>query len=720
MKKKILIVLTLVMIFTMSFGFALNKADELNTLKILKGYDGDYQLEAQLTRAQALTFVVRLIGKESLVLDKAELLKANNFKDVEADKWYAAYTGYGKAFNLVQGYPDGTFRGDEYLNEREFYAMVLNALKIDFEWDEVENIAYENNLIQDKYELNQTEYLRESVVDVLYTTLDNRKDMINDLVSSGVVTQTEVDETLVSKTDELKTGIKSVVATSKTKTKVTFNENISSVVLSINDLVIRDYDINGSVVTITNDNSDASTNYELVVSSVTDENGFIVNNLEKEFVGFKIPVVESDYFYIKDVEGIDDKTLKVTFTQPININVEIPLYYEIYDIEDNIVLDGSFNNLLVKKIMTEEDSLYLYLKNVELDYNKEYQLKISSDLVSEYGAKLDEGNGDNYNFYAISNSLNDIAVEDIIAENKNTVKITFNKEIDKNSANSISNYILKNSTGSNMNILCVNRIPGENAVRVNVFKNLESDEIYSLSIDDVYDVLETSYVSTTIDLVGSSTEFDANELFYVEPNNRNLLIAYFDIPLNENLATNPANYTITGNSYVTIPSKVFYDNEEPGKVMLYLPTSKELDVDKEYTLDIGSGLKNHVLQSMDDDSYVFTSYDVTNPAPYFMSAKYIGEKKVLVKFSEPVINSGVNVNKINYRLVYKDSDDDDAYVDSKNVSIINGNIGIITFDEFKTSKNYKIEFNELYDYSGDFKRTHSDGKYSKTVEIGVK
>jgi len=29
------------MIFKMSFGFALNKVDELNTLKILKGYDGD-------------------------------------------------------------------------------------------------------------------------------------------------------------------------------------------------------------------------------------------------------------------------------------------------------------------------------------------------------------------------------------------------------------------------------------------------------------------------------------------------------------------------------------------------------------------------------------------------------------------------------------------------------------------------------------------------------
>ena len=72
------------------------KAEFLETLRILVGTNGDFRLNEKLTRAEAATFAVRVLGQEYHVLLNAETYKkaSAKFPDVETNLWYAPYVGY--------------------------------------------------------------------------------------------------------------------------------------------------------------------------------------------------------------------------------------------------------------------------------------------------------------------------------------------------------------------------------------------------------------------------------------------------------------------------------------------------------------------------------------------------------------------------------------------------------------------------------------------------
>lgn len=143
-KAKKLLVTLLVFAFVLStftVGFAATSSAKVTdkdlpkevvramALGYLKGDDqGNLNLDKPITRAEALAIVVRISGLET----SASLMKGQTkFADVNADpslQWATGYINLGVGQGIINGYPDGTFRGNANVTYAEMAKMLLYAM----------------------------------------------------------------------------------------------------------------------------------------------------------------------------------------------------------------------------------------------------------------------------------------------------------------------------------------------------------------------------------------------------------------------------------------------------------------------------------------------------------------------------------------------------------------------------------------------------------------
>ncbi len=119
---------------------AVKAADELYALGLFQGKDVDadgkpvYALDDVPTRHEAVTMLVRLLGKENEA-------QAGNWKTPFTDvaDWAKPYVGYAYANGLTGGDGDTTFGGNKTVTAAQYLTFVLRALgyssDTDFKWD---------------------------------------------------------------------------------------------------------------------------------------------------------------------------------------------------------------------------------------------------------------------------------------------------------------------------------------------------------------------------------------------------------------------------------------------------------------------------------------------------------------------------------------------------------------------------------------------------------
>lgn len=103
----------------------LNKADHF---AYMVGYpEGTFLPGRNMTRAEVTVMFSRLLEKQMTI----HTAYGNSFSDVPAGKWYSNAIGYMEQYNIVRGYPDGTFRPDAPVTRAEFAAIAarFSALK---------------------------------------------------------------------------------------------------------------------------------------------------------------------------------------------------------------------------------------------------------------------------------------------------------------------------------------------------------------------------------------------------------------------------------------------------------------------------------------------------------------------------------------------------------------------------------------------------------------
>ncbi|PWM68360.1 MAG: hypothetical protein DBX61_03660 [Clostridiales bacterium] len=86
------------------------------------GYDdGTFKPDSNMSRAEAAAIFARLIAeaKDESISGKS------SFKDVDKNEWYAGYVGYLEKYDVINGYNDGTFKPDASVTRAEFVAMTV-------------------------------------------------------------------------------------------------------------------------------------------------------------------------------------------------------------------------------------------------------------------------------------------------------------------------------------------------------------------------------------------------------------------------------------------------------------------------------------------------------------------------------------------------------------------------------------------------------------------
>lgn len=101
---------------------------ELQELGVIQGYpDGTFKPEQVVNRVEALKIILGGSG-----IDVSQAIGAASFSDTSVTEWYAKYLKKAVDLNIVQGYPDGTFKPAQTVNLVESLKILLNTNKVDF------------------------------------------------------------------------------------------------------------------------------------------------------------------------------------------------------------------------------------------------------------------------------------------------------------------------------------------------------------------------------------------------------------------------------------------------------------------------------------------------------------------------------------------------------------------------------------------------------------
>lgn len=178
----LLVIVMFLSIFNISvFASKDNGLEKVNFLKekgIIDGYpDGSLGLEKNLKRSEITKILVYSLGDKNKAIELQG--KEIPFSDVGKDYWANGVISYAKnKMNLISGYPDGTFKGENNITNAELLKILvcqkknLKASEINnakwpydwIKWAEEENICGKN--------INPNAYaLRKDAFEFLYNTI---------------------------------------------------------------------------------------------------------------------------------------------------------------------------------------------------------------------------------------------------------------------------------------------------------------------------------------------------------------------------------------------------------------------------------------------------------------------------------------------------------------------------------------------------------------------
>ena len=86
------------------------------------GYeDGTFRPDNNMSRAEAAAIFARLISEKK----NEKISGKSNFNDVSKNEWYSDYIGYLSKYGIIKGYSDNTFRPNDCVTRAEFVAMTV-------------------------------------------------------------------------------------------------------------------------------------------------------------------------------------------------------------------------------------------------------------------------------------------------------------------------------------------------------------------------------------------------------------------------------------------------------------------------------------------------------------------------------------------------------------------------------------------------------------------
>lgn len=171
-------------------------AEALHSLGLLQGTDKGYEPNKTLTRAEAVTMIVRLLGKEKYALSvKWEI----PFTDVP--EWAVPYIGYAYSAKITYGISDTEFGSNETVPYNQFLTMILRMLgyvegESGYTWVFPYDMAKNLELIKQTDDISP--FVRSNMADICWSALfvndKDKKQLYKNLIAQGVFTEDDFDE----------------------------------------------------------------------------------------------------------------------------------------------------------------------------------------------------------------------------------------------------------------------------------------------------------------------------------------------------------------------------------------------------------------------------------------------------------------------------------------------------------------------------------------------
>lgn len=698
------------------------KAEILNQVHILTGDGTSYNLGGKLRRSEAAAFVVKALGVQNLVLQQKASLSQTNFKDVPKSEWYAPYVGYMTKQGIITGYPDGSFKPDDYVSEKAFFSMVLKAMgysAADFDWNTINKVAFEAGLVEDIMyvfkEDDRSDYKRGDVVSALYNALgkplkNQDKKFIQLLIDSKMISPDKAELFGFVKFDKLPTTIKTLKVVSSNQISLTFNEDIivpakdqiqvfskddPSKKLQVKSLL---WDVN--VLTIETENQTDRAAYTVAINNLSDALGNKVALINGDFVGYNTPELVSPFFKIAKAEAVNQKTINLYFTHPVNDKADMELLYDIYT-GDLKWVEGGYKTLGITRHEDQKNLITLSLKEGVFTAGANYTLKVKGDLKSSYGINLNKGEGDQANFLGVVGSPVPTSLASVSSQEGMYVYLQFSQRVDRASALKAINYSVKEKdTGR---LLSVQQVYGmKNTEQLDkgfVLKteSLSINKAYEVTVKGVYDTYKTeilpemkmSFEGTTV--VGEEVKLEAALAL-----NKNLIVAVFNRELKDTSVN--ASVGMEGGPIIVMKE---IDPENPKYLRMYLSANTPLQAGKVYPLKIYAGIYDYMDKSNSRTLEAQVAGSAAERLPLgIVSANFVDETTILLKFSQPV-HKTQNLAAGKYEIFFSDGKTERLILPSS-VDLVTDQVALLKLPYLVTGGTFRIQTRDILDVSGQF------------------
>lgn len=696
------------------------KADILNQIYVLSGDGTSYNLGGKLKRSEASTFIVKVLGAQNTVLQQKDTFAQTSFRDVPKSEWYAPYVGYMTKMGIITGYPDGTFKPDEYISEKAFFSMVLKAMGYtgnDFTWDTINKLAYEAGIITDiTYVFKQddnTNYKRSDVVNTLYNALgkpmkNQNKKFIQLLIDSKMIGADKAELFGFVKLDKVATAALSSRTLNQNQIEVVLNEavvapTLDQISIYANNnpnirLAAKKVTVNGTQIVIDTDTQSDKITYTVELNKLTDLSGNVTAQIRRDFIGYTVAEVNSPYFKISKVEPVNEKSINVYFTHPVNDKADLEVLYDFYQ-GDTKFVEGSYKSLLIKRYETKNNMITLSLRENKFALNTDYTLKIRGDLKSAYSVNLNKGNGETAVFRAVEGIQTTNGLAAVYSQEGIYVYVTFSQAVDRASGMTGANYVIRElDTGRLVNVAQVYGLKSAKDLDKSFVlrtTGLNTGRGYEITVRNIYDTYKSAVLSEMkTQFTGSATIGDFIILESATAMNSSTVILSFNRELKES--------SINANILIENGPSVMYkeiDPTNPKNLILYLNNFSTLQNGRPYVVRVYSGIvdfmdKTALAQGL--ATVIGTS--IQKPTVAIESANFIDESTILLKYNQPVNKTQAGQLE-RYELFFSDGKTERALILSS-VEMVSDRVAIIKIPYLMAQGTYKIQARNIMDVSG--------------------
>ncbi len=700
------------------------EAEVLHDLNLIEGTGDGYNLGGRLTRAEAATFIVGVLGKTSQVLDHPDKYKNTIFNDVPASEWYAPFVGYCKQNGIVAGTGGGRFEPASYVSEKSFLTMLLQALgyhaDVEYNWDSVYQKAYEVGISDDIKDTVRTEdnflYTRGDVVHAIYNSLDSRFNDKTLILSEFLLREHVCNKNMLKKHNLLKkdakvTEIKEINIIDEDKIEIVFNEAIyelkmDQISIMSNNRYARIQNIHKKKDHIFEISMDANMysehQYILTLKGIMDVYGFVTEDISFEFQGEKKSNVQMPHeFAIVSVTPISNNQIDVRFSRTIDKRATQALLYK-FGVVDGVLNEGNFQSIRADVLGEDSSHVLITFMDYKLDPNNHYTLYVRPDFISASGERLRGGEGDKMNFSGSLGEFSELSVENVELVDDHFIKVTFNRPVDSQTALKTSNYSIERISGKNKtNATNVYFYRDEDAIYDDTvmvrFQNILDDEEYNMNIDGVKDIYKNDRIRNyTHSIMGQHFDLDGPQLLEVEAVNQNEVHLIFDEVLSETMSN--INIKINNKNYVMDKT---VDPNHGNVLIVYVKNSLRLNEDDDYTIMVKRGLADYLgRKTTENQEMDFRGSSEKKPDIYIDNAVLLSPNKIKITFSEP-IRQGDLTNMELYKVKYE-TGAIDRMIFPVSIEDVSDMETIIHLENSYAEGNISVEVQKVHSKSGQF------------------